>query len=314
MSRAKPADELCRLLDDGQVGREVGVEDGVEAQDPQGAVEVPDQVGARRRAEGLADGDPDRGSDLDGDDLVRIGQGLPHLPDRGLLDDRSGRAHLGALPAADAAVRVDQQPRVAAPTHELDGADRADPLAAPAEHAVVVLDVEHRVALVGWLRRHVRVRVALELQVVAGEQRAQLAGLGPQRAGDAGGPVPQGQEGRARVPGAVQARAVHGDHGTVLGRREPVAARADARCPAAGELQVDIAQATAAGRVRRFGTPGRHLGQRAEGGAVDAPEVRGLLDGAVLRNGDPHPTGVHAVVPDEADRDAHSRLAGLRTV
>jgi len=92
-------DELGRLLDDGDVGREVGVEHRAEAQPAQRAVELPGEIGARRQAEGFADRHAHARGDLHDANLVLVVEGLPHGGGFVVLDDRAGRAVRGALAA-----------------------------------------------------------------------------------------------------------------------------------------------------------------------------------------------------------------------
>ena len=69
--------QLGAFLEDRQVGGEVGVEDGVEAQPPQRGDHLAGHQRARRVAEALAQGRPDGRRRLHDDVLVRTLQRLP---------------------------------------------------------------------------------------------------------------------------------------------------------------------------------------------------------------------------------------------
>ena len=69
-------DELAGLLHDGDVGGEVGVEHGLEAEAAQGGVELAGEVGAGRQAEGLAEGHAHRRGDLH-DAVLAPGRAAP---------------------------------------------------------------------------------------------------------------------------------------------------------------------------------------------------------------------------------------------
>ena len=91
--------ELAGLLHDGEVGGEVGVEHGLEAEAAQRGVELAGEVGAGRQAEGLADGHAHGRGDLHHAVLGRVVQRRPDGGGLVVLDDGAGRAVVGALAA-----------------------------------------------------------------------------------------------------------------------------------------------------------------------------------------------------------------------
>jgi hypothetical protein len=95
-------DELARLLHDGEVGGEVGVEHRLETEPAHRGVELPGQVGARRHSRRPRRGDAHRGRDLHVQNLFGIAQGLPDGGGLVVFDDGAGRAMGGALAAFDA--------------------------------------------------------------------------------------------------------------------------------------------------------------------------------------------------------------------
>ena len=95
-------DELGAFFDDGEVGREVGVEHAVEAGPPQGSVHLKGHAGARLEAEALAHRRARRRSGLDDDVLAGIVDGRPDGVGLVFGVERRGRAAVDALPAVDA--------------------------------------------------------------------------------------------------------------------------------------------------------------------------------------------------------------------
>ena len=141
--------ELVGLFHDGQVRAEVGVEDLVEAQAPEGAGHLAGDGGAHRDAEFLAEGGADGGSGLHDDVLARIGQGRPNLRGVVLLMQGAHGAGRDALAAVDAGHVVELQAPggldggLEAAHHRADDADLlhllADGDAAAAQDALVVV-------------------------------------------------------------------------------------------------------------------------------------------------------------------------------
>ena len=143
------------FLDDRQVGGEVGVEDGVEAQPPQGGDHLAGAGRAGGQAEALADGRADRGGRLHDDVHFRIGDGVPHAAGAPLLQEGRRGADVDALPALDADRFVHVRPvgrgddgleAAALLAQVVDALDlAADADAAAAEHALLGV-ADHRVA------------------------------------------------------------------------------------------------------------------------------------------------------------------------
>ena len=104
--RFEPREQLGAFFEDRQVGGEVGVEHGVEAQPPQGGDHLAGDQRAGRIAETLAQGGADGRRGLHDDVLVRLVQGLPDLVDLVLLGDRAHRADGRALAALHAGHRA----------------------------------------------------------------------------------------------------------------------------------------------------------------------------------------------------------------
>ena len=135
------------LLDDRQVGGEVGVEDGVEAEPPQGGDHLAGARRAGREAEALADGGADRRGRLHDDVDLRVGDGFPHAAGAPLLQEGGRRADVDALSALDAdrfvhlrpVGRSDDRVEAAALLAEVvDALDlAADADAAAAKHALL---------------------------------------------------------------------------------------------------------------------------------------------------------------------------------
>ena len=94
-------DELAGFFDDRDVGGEVGVEHGAEAEAAQRGVNLAREVRARRQAKRLAEGDAHARGDLHHADLVLVMERLPHGGGLVVFDDRAGRAVGGALAAFD---------------------------------------------------------------------------------------------------------------------------------------------------------------------------------------------------------------------
>ena len=99
---AKPRQQLGSLLEDRQVGGEVGVEHRVEAQAAQRRDHLAGDQRARRIAETLAQGGPDGRRGLHHHEVVGLVQRLPDLFDLILLGDRADGADGRALAALHA--------------------------------------------------------------------------------------------------------------------------------------------------------------------------------------------------------------------
>ena len=151
----QPREELVGLLDDRQVGAEVGVEHAIEAQPPQGGDHLAGGGRAGRQAEAFADGRADRRGGLHHDVHLGIGQGLPDGAGAAFFQERGRGADVDALPALDAdrVVHVGQVGRAddgvepaAVLAEVVDALDfRADAHAPAAEHALFAV-ADHRVA------------------------------------------------------------------------------------------------------------------------------------------------------------------------
>ena len=94
--------QLGAFLNDGEVGREVGVEDLVESAQAQRRVHLERQRLARLKAEALADARARARGSLDHDVLGRVVNGRPDLVGRVVRPQRAGRAAVDALSAVDA--------------------------------------------------------------------------------------------------------------------------------------------------------------------------------------------------------------------
>ena len=139
--------QLGGLLHDGQVSREVGIEDLVEAQTLQGLGHLAGHAGADGHAELLAQGNADSGGGLHDHDLLRIGDGGPHLGGVVLLSQGAHGAGVDALAAEDAvglhdvAAKGGSDLGLEATLHSADGADllhlTAGSQAAAAQDALV---------------------------------------------------------------------------------------------------------------------------------------------------------------------------------
>ena len=99
---AEPGEQLGAFFQDRQVGGEVGVEDGVEAQPPQGGHHLAGHQRAGRIAEALAQGGADGRGGLHDDVLAGAFQGRPDLFDLVALGDRPHGADGRALAALHA--------------------------------------------------------------------------------------------------------------------------------------------------------------------------------------------------------------------
>ena len=130
--RARHFGHAAAIVADGEaddVGGEVRVEDRLEPEPAEGGVELLREVGARREAERLADGDAHGRGDLDDADLVEV---VERFPDGGrlvVLHDGAGRAGGGASRIAAAEVALGHFPAVCVVVHRAkrasDGADLA---------------------------------------------------------------------------------------------------------------------------------------------------------------------------------------------
>ena len=89
-------------LHNGQIGGQVGVKDGVEAQAAQGGDHLALDVGADGQIEGFPQGDPDGGGGLDHHVLMGVGEGAPDVLGVVLFGDGPGGADHDALAAGDA--------------------------------------------------------------------------------------------------------------------------------------------------------------------------------------------------------------------
>ena len=98
----EPLHEFAGLLHDCEVGGEVGVEHGLETKAAQRGVELAGEVGARRQAERLADGDAHSRRDLHHAVFGRVVQRGPDGGGLVVLDDGAGGAVVGALAALHA--------------------------------------------------------------------------------------------------------------------------------------------------------------------------------------------------------------------
>ena len=140
-------EELVGFLDDGEVGGEAGVVDGVEAHALEGGDDAAGHGGVVGHAEGLADGDADGGGDLNDDGLGGVGQGVPDGFEFGGGGEGAGGADAGALAAVDALdlahglVEGGEDGRLVAAVGEVNRADAlnlvAEADAVAAEHALV---------------------------------------------------------------------------------------------------------------------------------------------------------------------------------
>ena len=175
--------KLAALLHDGEVGREVRVEDVVEAEHAQGCDETVDRRLLAREAEGLAPGRTHGGSNLDDDDLVGVGEGVENALGVVALAKGTCRAVGDALAAEGAAGLIDgnaalhAHARVARAVGEVPHARGLDLLAhldaAQTVDALVVV-ADERIVLVPGLMGQV---------LLVGQGRyAEVVGNGLQRA------------------------------------------------------------------------------------------------------------------------------------
>ena len=178
--------ELGGFFHDGQIGAEVGVEDGLEAHAAQRGVDLAGEVLADGEAEGLADGDADGRSDLSNAEGIRVCKLIPNGNRFIVLGDGSGGAVRRALAAADAG-RVGQRNIAGGGNARIEAAIEkaerphilillADLNAAPAEDALA--GIEHN-AVRGIVQREVRNDVieAAAGQAEVGGEILQLAVL-----------------------------------------------------------------------------------------------------------------------------------------
>ena len=123
------AKQFAALLDDGQVGTEVGVVDRYGPELAQRRVDFLGRHRPGRQAEGLGEPDPDRRGDLDDDLLLRVGDSITEEVDLILLVDGADRAvhdtlataHTGAVIQLQHRSRCHHRPISAA--DELEGED-----------------------------------------------------------------------------------------------------------------------------------------------------------------------------------------------
>ena len=175
------------FLDDRQVGGEVGVEDGVEAESPQGGGHLAGDQRAGRVAETLAQRRANGRRGLDDDMLVRIVERLPDLVDLVLFGDRTDRTDGGTLAALDAghgaqvAVERRTDRRVETTPLRPQGADMlrlgADAHAAAALDALAVIAHQAGRRGVDPLARLLRPGYVIVADAQLGRQRLQLAVL-----------------------------------------------------------------------------------------------------------------------------------------
>ena len=98
----QPRQQLGALFEDRQVGGEVGVEDGVEAQPPQGGHHLAGHQRARRIAEAFAQRRADGRRGLHDHVVVGLVEGLPNFVDLVLLGDGADGADGRTLAALHA--------------------------------------------------------------------------------------------------------------------------------------------------------------------------------------------------------------------
>ncbi len=145
----QPREKLVGFLDDRQIGAEIGVEDGVEPQPPQGGDHLAGGRGAGGKSKALADGGADRRGRLHHHVHLGVGQGGPDAAGAALLEEGRRGADVDALPALDAhrVVHVGQVggghdgvEAAALLAEVVDPLDLgAHPHAAPAEHAFLAV-------------------------------------------------------------------------------------------------------------------------------------------------------------------------------
>ena len=181
--------QFVRLFHDGEVGREAGVEDRIEADLLEGRGQVLEHDGHARRPVAVVGQRRGHGrGDLRDDHGVRIAQFAHDRVDLAVLHQSAGRAHPHALAAVGAARDVDAGAEAGgdlgaeAAIDEVDGPDALDLVAhghaAPAEDALVGVTPDGR-------RRDVEQLVLLHAHVLLGtgaqllSQRGQLATARP---------------------------------------------------------------------------------------------------------------------------------------
>jgi hypothetical protein len=139
-------EQLGTLFHDGQVGGEVRVEHGIEAEPPERGDHLSGHQGAGLVVELLTESAADRGRGLHDDMFLRVAESSPDLIDSGVLGDGSDRADRGALATLDAhdVAEVLRESRTdnggESPSLRKEAADAldfvADGHAAPAHHAL----------------------------------------------------------------------------------------------------------------------------------------------------------------------------------
>ncbi len=174
-------EQFGSLLDDRQIGGEVGVEDLVETAAAQGGVELEGEGLAGGQAETLADGRPRAGGGLDDDVTLGVVDGGPDVVGDVLGLQRPGRAAIAALPAVDAdhvGQRLLDEGGDAGAIAAVDGLQHADLLqvdtgadAAAAEDALVDVALDGVARGVDLVARGLQVAEAVEIDAVFRRQR-----------------------------------------------------------------------------------------------------------------------------------------------
>ena len=101
-ARFQAAEEFLRFLAHREIRAEDRIVNFVRTHDLECRDELVEHIFARGQTIGLTDGDAHGGRDLDDDTLLRVVQGTPRRADVVFDGDGAGRAHGGALAAADA--------------------------------------------------------------------------------------------------------------------------------------------------------------------------------------------------------------------
>ena len=271
----KPLHEFAALLHNGEVGGEVGVEDVVKADLPQGADHVAGGGFVGRELEGLRPGHPHRRRHLDHRGDLRVRQGVQHPV--GVVPGRQGAGGaVGDALAAEGAVAVLE---IAAHGHVHRGAGTG------AHHVpdmyaldlVAYLDAAHALDALAGLpnHRHIHFQAAplrfhgvglvMDVQVVGQPLKLTVSAAD---AGGAGGTVLGEDEAEIGFPGLPDLGGVGVDghalyHAGVAGGHQPVGALHLHHAHAAGADLVDVLQ------VAQVGDGDAHLGGGLhDGGAV----------------------------------------------
>ena len=146
----QPVHKLLCLNDRGEIGGERGIEHLGRAHEPERGDHFAHGVFARPQTERFADGDADRRGDLKDDAFILVVQRAPHAADVVIHGDRGGRAHGGALAAADAVglgellVKRRHHAKIGAAVREVDDVHALDLLAGA--HAVAAENALVRIA------------------------------------------------------------------------------------------------------------------------------------------------------------------------